>query len=152
MHVNRDKSTTAPSTAAAKIEALRVLVVDDSADSAESIALLLALEGHETRVAVSGVKALEMAQTFAPQLVLLDIWLGDIDGYEVARRLRAQPQTANAFLVALTGHGDIDAHIHAAAAGCDEYFAKPFEPDQLAALAQRAAARVRFAALFSATH
>jgi CheY-like chemotaxis protein len=131
---------------------LRVLVVDDSADSAESLALLLALDGYETRVALSGADASRLCANFAPQLVLLDVVLSDIDGCQLARKLRALPQTAQAMLVAMTCYGDSDARDRAAAAGCDEYFPKPFEPNQLSQLARRAATRARWAALFSTQH
>jgi two-component system CheB/CheR fusion protein len=128
---------------------LRVLIIEDNADAAESLALLLALDGHQARVASTGREACRMAASFAPQLVLLDLLLPDIDGYEVARRLRALPATANTMLVAMTGYGDIDAQELAAAAGCDGHFLKPFEPDQLARLAERALERIRWAAVFS---
>ncbi|HEU0203240.1 MAG TPA: response regulator, partial [Burkholderiaceae bacterium] len=130
-------------------DSLRVLIVDDNADAAESLALLFALDGHQARVALSGLEACRVAASFAPQLVLLDLLLPDLDGYEVARRLRAQPATANTMLVAMTGYGDVDAQERAAAAGCDAHFLKPFEPDQLSRLAARALERIKWAAVFS---
>lgn len=151
MQMNAPHNPTAgrPAFSGSVAESLRVLIVDDNADAAESLALLFALDGHQARVALNGVDACRLAASFAPQLVLLDVLLPDIDGYEVARRLRALPATANAMLVAMTGYGDVDAQARAAAAGCDGHFLKPFEPDQLERLAARALERIHWAAVFS---
>src|SRR6185369_7558019 len=83
----------------------RILVVDDNTDSAESLAQLMTILGHEVRVARDGFEALVTAEAFGPDVVLLDIGLPGIDGYEVARRLRRQPGGAQVTLVALTGWG-----------------------------------------------
>jgi two-component system, OmpR family, response regulator len=114
--------------------AVRVLLVDDNLDAAESLALLLQLDGHEVRLAHEGEQALEVAKTFEPQLVLLDIGLPGLDGYEVARRLRATPHGASTRLVALTGYGQAGDREKSTAAGFDEHLVKPMDPAQLGRL------------------
>lgn len=83
----------------------RVLVVDDNVDGADVTALLLQVLGHETQVAYSSATALAVADEYLPNVVLLDIGLPEMDGYEVARRLRQRPLLRNAWLVAITGYG-----------------------------------------------
>jgi two-component system CheB/CheR fusion protein len=101
----------------------RILVVDDEADAAGALAELLARHGHEPRVAHSGAAALEAAQTFRPQVVLLDLGLPRMDGYEVARRLREQHPDEKITLVALTGYQKDDEQIEQA--GFDRHMIKP---------------------------
>jgi PAS domain S-box-containing protein len=112
----------------------RILVVDDYADAAESLTLLLQAEGHEVETADCGLKALERAQAFRPQVVLLDIGLPDLDGYEVARRLRALPETHDAVLVALTGYGQIEDRERSRSAGFNHHLLKPVNFEKLSAL------------------
>jgi two-component system CheB/CheR fusion protein len=119
----------------------RVLVVDDNADTAESLSWLLQALGHEVRVAHAGAEAIDQARQFRPHAVLLDVGLPDLDGYEVARRLRAAPDHAGTLLIAATGHNRDRDRRRAAEAGFDHYLVKPFDParvDQLLA-AHRAA-------------
>ncbi len=119
----------------------RVLLVDDNMDAAESLAMLLQLSGHETATAHSGLAALEVAQTFRPDIVFLDIGLpAGMDGYEVARRLRADPHTANAVLVALTGWGSDDDKRKSTEAGFDFHLTKPAGADAVQAVFDRFAA------------
>lgn len=106
---------------------LRVLVVDDNMDAAESLAMLLELEGHETRTAFSGLDALSAAASFAPHLVFLDIGMPRMSGYEVATRFRADPALAPAVLVALTGWGSQDDKHRAKEAGFDFHLTKPVD-------------------------
>ncbi|HEV7516539.1 MAG TPA: chemotaxis protein CheB [Thermoanaerobaculia bacterium] len=106
----------------------RVLVVDDNVDTAESLVLLLRMRGHEVEVAFSGPMALEAVAGFAPEIVLLDIGLPGLDGYEVARRLRQQPGRAKVILVALTGYGQEEDRRLAREAGFDHYLTKPVDP------------------------
>jgi CheY-like chemotaxis protein len=113
---------------------LRVLVVDDNVDAAQTLQLLLEAAGHRVIVAHSAVDALEAAQKTAPQLCLLDIGLPGISGYELARGLRALPATASAALVAITGYGRREDRELAQAAGFDHYFVKPVEMEALQAL------------------
>jgi PAS domain S-box-containing protein len=112
----------------------RILVVDDYADAAESLTLLLQTEGHEVEAVDCGMKALERAPTFRPQIVLLDIGLPDLDGYEVAKRLRALPETRNAVLIALTGYGQIKDYERTQSTGFNYHLLKPLEFDQLSRL------------------
>jgi signal transduction histidine kinase/DNA-binding response OmpR family regulator len=105
----------------------RVLVVDDNADAAESLAMLLSLQGHETRVAFSGREALEAVATFRPDVALLDLGLPRPDGYEVAARMRAMPSLRGIRLVALTGYGRIEDRHRTEAAGFDDHLVKPVD-------------------------
>ena len=114
-----------------------MLVVDDSTDAAESMALLLGLQGHEVRTAHDGASALQTAEAFHPEVVLLDIGLPGMDGCEVARRLRRLPGAAGAVLVAVTGWGQEEDRRRSAAAGFDHHLVKPVEPDALAAVLAR---------------
>jgi two-component system CheB/CheR fusion protein len=109
----------------------RVLVVDDNVDAAESLALLLRVERHEVRTAHDGPTALHVAEAFRPEVVLLDIGLPRMDGYEVARRLRGQAGFQKALLVALTGYGQDEDRRRAEEAGFDAYLVKPADPAAL---------------------
>jgi signal transduction histidine kinase len=106
----------------------RVLIVDDNADSAHALSLLLTHGGHETQVALSGQEALERIESFQPDVALLDIGLPELDGYELARRLRAIPRLKSTRLVALTGYGQMEDRERAFAAGFDEHLVKPVDP------------------------
>src|SRR5262249_51906204 len=103
----------------------RVLVVDDNRDSAESLAAVLRLDRHEALVAYGGKEALAVAERERPDLILLDIGMPDMDGYEVARRLRACEPTANARIVTLSGYGQAGDREKSLAAGCDGHLVKP---------------------------
>jgi signal transduction histidine kinase/DNA-binding response OmpR family regulator len=109
----------------------RVLVVDDNRDAAETTAVFLQVAGHEVKAVHDGNQALACVHVFAPDVVVLDIGLPGIDGYEVARRLRAMPETARSFLVAVTGYGRKDDRDAAMEAGFDEHLMKPAEPARL---------------------
>jgi signal transduction histidine kinase/CheY-like chemotaxis protein len=113
--------------AAARDEGLSIMVVDDNVDAAAMLALLLEASGHRVIVEHDPLRALERARTEAPQVCLLDIGLPGIDGYELARRLRAQPVTAHALLVAITGYGQDSDRERAAAAGFDRHLVKPMD-------------------------
>ncbi|MDC3961038.1 PAS domain S-box protein [Polyangium jinanense] len=115
-------------------EPRRILVVDDNVDAAESLALMLGYLGHETRVAHDGPSTLQIATSFQPELVLLDIGLPGFDGYEVARRLRAQRETRVAILVAITGYGQEEDRKRARKAGFDHHLTKPVDHDRLISL------------------
>lgn len=115
----------------------RVLVVDDNRDSADAVAVLLQLEGHETQVAYTGCEALRLAEAFSPDVVLLDIGLPDLLGYDVAVRLRAQPWARRVVLVAMTGYGQDDDRQKATQAGFDHHLTKPADPERLLALLAR---------------
>jgi two-component system CheB/CheR fusion protein len=106
----------------------RVLVVDDNVDTAESLAMLLRLKGHEVQVAYDGLLALDTARSFHPEVVLLDIGLPGLDGYQVAARLRRRRRTAGSLLVALTGYGQEEDQRRAHHAGFDHHPTKPVDP------------------------
>lgn len=109
----------------------RLLVVDDNADAAQSLALLLRLHGHEVRVAHDGASALEVAKAFRPALIFLDIGLPGMDGYEVARQMRQVPELRNTVLAALTGWGQPEDRRRSAQAGIDHHLVKPPDPAEL---------------------
>jgi signal transduction histidine kinase len=104
-----------------------VLLVDDNVDAAESLAILLRLGGCAVRVAHDGPSALAAARACPPEFVVLDIGLPGMDGYEVARRLRAEPATRDAVLVALTGYGRDEDQTRSREAGFDHHFIKPVD-------------------------
>ncbi len=106
----------------------RLLVVDDNQDAAVSLAMLLKLQGHEVQIAHSGMAALEMTKTFAPDLIFLDIGMPGMDGYEVARRLRQQPGLEKVVLAALTGWGQQEDRRRTAEAGFNHHLVKPPDP------------------------
>jgi PAS domain S-box-containing protein len=116
----------------------RILVVDDNRDATESLMLLLQLDGHETRAAYDGPEALDAAQAFQPEIVLLDIGLPGLNGYEVARCLRQRPGGEHLLLVALTGWGQDDDRERTRAAGFDEHLVKPVDPALLDRVLARA--------------
>ena len=109
----------------------RVLVVDDNVDSADSIAMLLQISGHEVRVAYSGQDALETAAEYLPDIILLDIGLPGIDGYEVARRLRSHAQLERVKLIAVTGYGQEADRLQSQEAGFDYHLVKPVDAQKL---------------------
>ena len=103
----------------------RVLVVDDNVDAADTLAMLLRLKGQEVRVVHDGPSSLEAARQFQPNLVLLDIGMPGLDGYEVCRRLRQEPDTQKALVVAMTGWGQEEDRRRSLEAGFDQHFVKP---------------------------
>lgn len=105
----------------------RILIVDDNADAAESLALLLDIEGNETQTASDGVEAVEVAATFRPDVVLLDIGLPKLNGYEAARKIRDEPWGRGMVLVALTGWGQEGDREKSKAAGFDGHMVKPLD-------------------------
>lgn len=107
--------------------ARRILVVDDNEDACNSLALLLRLEGHEVQEASDGPSALALAKAFRPEVVLLDIGLPGIDGYEVAQCLRERPETREALLVAVTGYGQAEDRLRARNAGFRHHLVKPVD-------------------------
>jgi CheY-like chemotaxis protein len=118
----------------------RILVVDDNRDMAVTLAMLLKLAGHQTTVAHNGQEALAMLDDAQPDVVLLDIGLPEMDGYELARRIRAL--RGDLHLIAVSGYGQAEDRIRSREAGFDEHFIKPVDPQSLfayiAGLASRA--------------
>jgi len=114
-------------------EARRILVVDDNRDARELLRVVLELDGHRVLEAIDGVQAVKLAVEWVPDIALIDIGLPEIDGYEVARRIRRR-LGASVRLFALTGYGDPEARRLAVEAGFDAHLVKPIDPDVLAGL------------------
>lgn len=111
--------------------AARVLVVEDNSDTAESLRVLLELVGHAVRLAASGPEGVRVAAEWLPGVVLCDIGLPGFDGWEVARRLRADPGTAGARLYALTAYDSQEDRRRSREAGFEQHLAKPADFDVL---------------------
>ncbi|WP_395747425.1 PAS domain-containing protein [Prosthecobacter sp.] len=109
----------------------RMLIVDDNMDSARSLASLQSRRGHDTRIVFTGPDALAAAAEFAPDVVLLDIGLPGMDGFEVARHLRGMPEMNGSLLIAMSGYGSPNDRAAAAEAGFDEYLVKPLDLEVL---------------------
>ncbi|MBI5277964.1 MAG: response regulator [Burkholderiales bacterium] len=126
----------------------RILVVDDLAASAETLMMLLEMEGFEVKIAHEGPAAIEIAREFRPDVVLLDIGLPGMNGFEVANRLRGQPECREALLIALTGYGEAESRTRSAAAGFDFHMVKPADVNLLLSMIAnpQEARRVRAAA------
>jgi len=115
----------------------RMLVVDDNRDSAESLALLLKLTGHETHTALDGEAALAAAQATRPDVVLLDIGMPKLNGYDACRRIRSEPWGQDMILIAQTGWGQEDDRRRTEEAGFDGHVVKPVDPDDLMKMVAR---------------
>ncbi len=133
--------TTPPEPPVEQTAKARVLLVDDNADASLTLAMLLRLEGHDVEIANDGHEALHVAPQFRPDVVLLDIGLPGMDGYEVGRRLRAEASTADVVMIAVTGYSHADARMRSKAVGFDQHVVKPVNPaaliKSLAGLASR---------------
>jgi signal transduction histidine kinase/ActR/RegA family two-component response regulator len=123
--------TRAETAVAAESARRRILIADDNRDAAMSLALLLEMEGHDVRRAHDGVEALEIAEAFRPDVVVLDIGMPRLDGYGAARELRARPWAQKVLLLALTGWGQQEDKRLAREAGFDHHLVKPVDPDAL---------------------
>lgn len=111
---------------------MKVLVVDDNHDAATSLSMLVELLGHQVRTAYDGVEAVDLAGEFHPDVVLLDLGMPRMDGYEACRRLRAEPWGANMSVVAVTGWGREDDRQKTHMAGFDQHLVKPVAPAVIA--------------------
>ncbi|MBI1851540.1 MAG: MASE1 domain-containing protein [Planctomycetes bacterium] len=116
----------------------RVLVVDDNVDVAQTLAILLGTWGHEVVTVNDGSAALEVAETFHPDAVVLDIGLPGIDGYEVARRIRTHPKLHGALVIAMTGYGQAEDRRRSVEAEIDHHLVKPVDPIELRRLLETA--------------
>lgn len=126
-----------PSPAVISESPKRILIVDDNTDSASSMAMFQSHRGHETRTAFTGPDAVAAAAEFLPDIVLLDIGLPGMDGFEVARRLRAMPGLAGVFIIAMSGYGREEDRVEADLAGFDDYLVKPLDLDYLRELLRK---------------
>jgi PAS domain S-box-containing protein len=120
-------------------EGLRVLLADDNVDAADTMSAVLEMSGHAVRTVYSGQEALDLAAAFAPDVMLLDIGMPGMSGYELAQRLRADGRYANTILVALTGWGSESDRVQAMQAGFDHHLTKPVDHHALEPLLRRAA-------------
>ena len=112
-------------------QGFRILVVDDNADSALSLAMMLSIMGHDTRTAHDGETAVTTAESFLPEVVLLDIGLPKLNGYEVAQRIRTSSWGSSMFLIAVTGWGQDEDRQRSAEVGLNVHMVKPVEPSAL---------------------
>jgi signal transduction histidine kinase/CheY-like chemotaxis protein len=115
----------------------RILVVEDNPDARETLRAVLEMEGHRVAVAIDGADAVELGAAFRPEIAFIDIGLPGLDGFEVARRLRARDGDRRIMLIALTGRGQPEDRRQAQAAGFDGYLVKPVVPEQLFELIAR---------------
>jgi CheY-like chemotaxis protein len=109
----------------------RILVVDDNHDSALSLAMMLSIMGHETRTAHDGESAVATAESFLPEVILLDIGLPKLNGYEVAQRIRGSVWGQSMFLIAVTGWGQEEDRQRSSKVGLNVHMVKPVEPAAL---------------------
>ncbi|MEO8022379.1 response regulator [Polaromonas sp.] len=123
------------------VGSVRVLVVDDLLASADTMKVLLESEGYVAKIATDGESALAMARQFMPAVVILDIGLPGMNGFEVAQQLRKLPQTQDALLIALTGYGEAESRLRSQKAGFDHHVVKPADIDHLLSVISQAAQR-----------
>jgi CheY-like chemotaxis protein len=134
--------STARALAGLRRATLRILIVEDNRDMAESLGILLRLEGHRVEIARTGAAGVELARKLRPDVVLCDLGLpGGMDGYSVAAQLRADPSMGHPHLVALSGYADEDARSRAAQAGFDQHLSKPVSLDTINAILERASSK-----------
>ena len=108
-----------------------ILIADDNVDAAESLQMWLQMSGHEVHIALDGVRALAAAESLRPQVVLLDLGMPGLSGYDVARRIREQPWGQEIVLVALTGWGQEEDRRRTTEAGFNHHLTKPVPPDTI---------------------
>jgi CheY-like chemotaxis protein len=136
-------SDTAPYVASPADAMQRILVVDDNRDAAETCGVMLELSGHRVQTAHTGEQALELAESFRPHAVLLDIGLPDVSGYELAQQIRRASWGRDILLVALTGWGQEEDRRRAFRAGFDHHLTKPVAPETLESLLESSGATLR---------
>jgi CheY-like chemotaxis protein len=137
----RSRLTTVPSTEARGVNHCRVLIADDNKDAVTSLAMLLEHAGHEVVTAATGLEALEVADRARPDVLILDIGMPGLNGYQVARRIRQEAWGRRAVLIAATGWGQADDVDRARTAGFDHHLTKPIDPDALDRLLAAAGTR-----------
>jgi PAS domain S-box-containing protein len=115
---------------------LKILVVDDSRDAADTFAILLELSGHHVQTAYTGQRGLELAETFRPHVLLLDIGIPDLDGYQLAKKIRASPWGRGTILIAVTGWGQEEDRRRAFEAGFNHHLTKPIAAETVESLIQ----------------
>jgi CheY-like chemotaxis protein len=115
-------------------QARRILIADDNVDAAASLALLLEMQGHETRTANNGREAVELAETFQPDIIFMDLGMPQVDGIEATRQIRAEPWGKAMVIVALTGWGQESNRRQTRAVGMDLHLVKPINLEGIAAV------------------
>lgn len=120
----------------------KILIVDDDVDTLKLVGLIVQRQGYEVRVASSGAQALAMLQSEVPDLLLLDIMMPEMDGYEVARKMREDPRTAEVPIIMFTAKSQLDDKVAGFEAGADDYLTKPTQPRELLAHIKAVLARV----------
>ena len=131
---NAPVSTATQGAAATETQKLRILVADDNRDAAQTLAMMLAFEGHDVRTAHDGLEVLAVGQLFNPDLVFLDIGMPVLDGYQTARQIRERPWGRDVHLVALTGWGQDADRAAAFDSGFQDHLVKPAAPEKLKAV------------------
>jgi CheY-like chemotaxis protein len=121
-----------PSSASRK----RVLVVEDNLDTVHTMATLIKMMGHECQFAINGFAALQIAREFRPDVILLDVFLPDFKGYDIAKQLKWEPGMEDTRIIAVSALPDADRDC-ALAAGCDEFYRKPLDPAMLERLLEK---------------
>jgi signal transduction histidine kinase len=129
--LTRPVESAAPASPAQDRQKLKILVVDDNRDAASSLSMLLELMGHEVRIAYDGENAVRLADEFRPRIVLLDLGMPKVDGYEACRRIRSHAWGADMTLIAVTGWGQDEDRRKSMAAGFDGHLVKPVSPETL---------------------
>lgn len=129
MNQASDETLSPPS----RSRSLRVLIADDHADAAETLAMVMSLEGHGVAVAGNGKSALQLAEKIQPDVAILDIGMPEMDGHTLAQRIRDAPWGASCLVIALTGFGEAEDKLRARGSHFDEHFTKPVDPSQLLA-------------------
>ena len=140
--LTHDADSAPPVSTVSTSHRLKILVVDDNRDAAESLSMLLELKGHDVRRAYDGENALQLAEEFRPQIVLLDLGMPKMNGFESCRRIREHPWGAQMTLIAVTGWGQEEDRRKSTAAGFDGHLVKPVNPDALEEVSQQLHSRV----------
>ena len=117
----------------------RVLVVEDNLDTVHTFARLLKSEGHTVEFAINGYAAVDIAKKFRPNVVLLDLGLPGLDGFEVCSRIKSDPELRDVRVIAVTAYSYDEHRLKSRAAGCELHVVKPVEPEYLLALVKAAA-------------
>jgi CheY-like chemotaxis protein len=127
----KDNGSVAKTNGEKPAELRRVLVVDDNVDSAEALAMILKIKGNEVQIAYDGLEAVELANVFRPNAIILDIGLPRLNGYEAAREIRRQEWGSETVLIALTGWGQQEDRQRSKDAGFDSHMVKPVDYERL---------------------
>jgi CheY-like chemotaxis protein len=143
LSVTREETKQTDASFARPTSGHRVLIVDDNLDAATSLAMMLKLMNHEVRTAGDGAEGLDTAEFFRPILILLDLGMPRLNGYETCRRIREQPWGKEMVIFALTGWGQEEDKLRCQQAGFDGHFVKPVEPAAIEKLLARPAADLR---------